>query len=137
MSLQQLVELRFCLCQIKPVHGLGEAQVGVDTGNDNACIYREQLDTHKRHADVNVDHQALVQDRVEDVSEAAGRGAVKIAVARLGCDGHEIKPTSGPLMRRWLVSCFIAGYLGRLIPSRPLVETLHYEVRKFVTARAR
>jgi hypothetical protein len=33
---------------------------------------------------------------------------------------------------RWLVSCFIAGYMGRFIPSRPLVETLNYEVRKFL-----
>jgi hypothetical protein len=26
------------LREIKPVHGLGEAQVGVDAGNDYACI---------------------------------------------------------------------------------------------------
>ena len=34
----QLLELGFCLGQIKPVYGLGETQVRVDTGNDDACI---------------------------------------------------------------------------------------------------
>jgi hypothetical protein len=38
----------------------------------------------------NIDHQALVQDRVDNISEAAGRGAVKVSVGRVGCDGHEI-----------------------------------------------
>ena len=62
MSLQQLVELRFCLCQIKPVHGLGETQVGVDAGDDNACVYRQDLDADKGHPDVDIDYQALVQN---------------------------------------------------------------------------
>jgi hypothetical protein len=82
--------LLLCLSQIKPVHGLSETQVGVNTRNDNAGIYRQQLDAQKGDANVDIDYQALVQDGVEDVSEAAGSGAVKIAVARLGRDGHEI-----------------------------------------------
>jgi hypothetical protein len=114
---------RPCLGQVKPVHGLGEAQVGVDTGNDNPCIYGEQLDAHKGDADVDVDDQALVQDRVEDISEAAGRGAVKIAVARLGCDGYEINLREARGLGAGPVSCFIAGYIGRFIPASPLVET--------------
>src|SRR5215203_648564 len=84
------------LCQIKPVHSLGETQVGVHTGNNDACIYREKFDAHQRHPNVNIDHQAFVQDRVEDIGEAAGRRAVKITIARLGCDGHEINSRSGP-----------------------------------------
>ena len=47
------------------------------------------------------------------------------------------QPSSGPLVGRWLVSCFIAGYMGRFIPSRPLVETLNYEVRKFLVLTGR
>jgi hypothetical protein len=81
MSLQQFVELRFCLGQIKAAHGLGETQIGVDTGNDNARIYREQLNADKGHANVNIDHQALVQDGVKDISEAARRGPLQVAVA--------------------------------------------------------
>ena len=59
------------LRQIKPVHGLGEAKVSVDPGNDNACIDRQQLDAHKGHANVDIDNQTLVQDCVDDVREAA------------------------------------------------------------------
>ena len=66
-----------CLRQIKPVHGLGETQVGVDTGNDNACIYRQQLDAHKGHTNVDIDHQPLVQDCVDDIGEAARGGPLK------------------------------------------------------------
>ena len=44
--------------------GLGEAQIGIDTGNDNACIYREEFDAHMGDAKVNVDDEALVQDRL-------------------------------------------------------------------------
>ena len=29
-----------------------------------------------------IDHQALIQDGVDDVGEAAGRGAVEVAVGR-------------------------------------------------------
>src|SRR4029453_2665696 len=69
------------LRQIKPVHGLGETQVGVDTGNDNACIDREQLDAYKGYTHVDIDHQALVQDGVDDISEAAGRGGERDSAA--------------------------------------------------------
>jgi hypothetical protein len=55
-------------------------------------------------------------NRVDDISEAARRGAVKIALARLGRDGHEIKLSSGPLIGHWLLSCFIAGHLALLYP---------------------
>jgi hypothetical protein len=78
------------LGEIKPVDGLGEAQVGVDTGNDNAGVDGEQFDAHKGDANIDIDHQTLVQDRVDDISEAARRRAVEIAVGRVGCDGHGI-----------------------------------------------
>ena len=42
-----LHQVPLCLGQIKPVQSLGETQVGVDTGNDNACIYREQFNADK------------------------------------------------------------------------------------------
>lgn len=64
-------------------------------------------------------------NRVDDISEAARRGAVKMAIARLGRDGHEIKLSSGPLIGHWLLSCFIAGHQGPFLPSGPLVETLN------------
>jgi hypothetical protein len=70
------------LAQIEPVDSLGESQVGVDTGNDDACIYRQQLDPYKGDPDVDVDHQAFVQDGVDDIRQAAGRRAIKISVAR-------------------------------------------------------
>ena len=38
------------LGDVEPVHGLGESQVGGATGNDDACIYREQLDAHNGDA---------------------------------------------------------------------------------------
>ena len=62
------------LRQVKPVHGLRETQVGVDTGNDNACIDSQDLDADKGNPEIDVDHQALVQDRVDDIGETAGRG---------------------------------------------------------------
>ena len=68
---------RPCLGQVKPVHGLGEAQVGVDTGDDDACIDGEYFDAHKGNADVDIDYQALVPDGVDDVSEAARCRAVE------------------------------------------------------------
>jgi hypothetical protein len=95
-----LHQVPLCLGQIKPVHSLGETQVCVDTGNDNACIYREQLNADKGHANVNIDHQTLVQDDVDDVRETARRGPFQVAIARLGCDGHEIELSSGPLIGR-------------------------------------
>ena len=68
-QLLQQLPLRFG--QIKPVHRLGETQIGVNTGNDNACIYRQDLDAHKGDTDINIDHQALVKDGVDDIREAA------------------------------------------------------------------
>jgi hypothetical protein len=43
-------------------------------------------------ADVDIDYEDLVQDGVDDISEAAGRGAVEIPVGRAGRDGHESIP---------------------------------------------
>ena len=60
---------------VKADHRLDESQVGIDTGNDNARIYREQFDAHKGDAKVNIDDQDLVQDRVDDISETAARNA--------------------------------------------------------------
>jgi hypothetical protein len=70
-------------------------------------VYCQDLDAYKGDADVDIDYEALVQDGVDDVSEAAGRGAVKIAVARLGRDGDESTPGSsltGPWLLR-LIEC--------------------------------
>ena len=36
--------LRVGFADVETIHCLGEAQVGVDTGNDYACIYRQELD---------------------------------------------------------------------------------------------
>ena len=90
------------LAQIKPVDSLGESQVGVDTGNDDACIYRQQLDPYKGDPDVDVDHQAFVQDGVDDIRQAAGRRAIKISVARSTlCNSHQnqalVRPVDGAL----------------------------------------
>ena len=38
---------------------------------------------------MNIDYEALVQDGVDDVSEAAGRAAVEVTVAKVGYGGHE------------------------------------------------
>jgi hypothetical protein len=56
MSLQQFVELRFCLCQIESVHGLGETQVGVDAGYHNAGFNCQDLDADQGHPNVDVDY---------------------------------------------------------------------------------
>ena len=74
------------LGDVKAIHRLGESQVGIDTGDDDASINGEQLDAHKGQANVNIDDQALVQDRVDDISETARRGAVEVSVGRVGCD---------------------------------------------------
>jgi hypothetical protein len=105
------------LGQVKPVHSFGETQVGVDTGNHDACIHGEQLDAHKGHANLDIDDQALVQDRVDDISEAAGRGAVKIAVVRLGYGGqgsNSRESLTGPWLLRPIdarpsTECYDAG----------------------------
>ena len=98
MPLRKLLhQLSLCLGQIKPVHGLGETQVGVDTGDDDARIYREQLDAYKGDTNVDIDHQALVEDGVDDIGEAARRWAIKVSVAGSTlCNGHEFKLSSGP-----------------------------------------
>jgi hypothetical protein len=48
-----------CPGQIRPVHGLGEMQVGVDA--DNGRIHHEQLNADKGRANENIDYQALGQ----------------------------------------------------------------------------
>jgi uncharacterized protein (DUF2267 family) len=46
-------------------------------------VPRAELDADKGYPNINIDYQALVQDRVDDISQAAGCWAVKIAVVRL------------------------------------------------------
>jgi hypothetical protein len=122
--------LRPCLGQVKPVYGLGETQVGIDTGNDDARIDRQDLDADKRDADVDIDYEALVQDGVDDVSEAAGRGALAISVGRAGRDGYESTPrefVDGSLAsqahRKSSTGCHGAARrsLGWCTPSRPVL----------------
>ena len=49
------------------------------------------IDAYKGHPDIDVDHQALVQDGVDDIGETAWCGAIKVSVAGSAlCDGHEI-----------------------------------------------
>src|SRR5437588_605868 len=81
---------RLRLCQVEPVDGLGEAQVGVDARDDDAGVDGDQLDADDRDPDVGVDDEALVQDQVDDVGEPArARGALEVVARRsVCCDSH-------------------------------------------------
>src|SRR5439155_2450041 len=50
------------LRQVEPVDRFGEAEVGVDAGDDDAGVDRDQLDADHGDADVRVDHEPLVED---------------------------------------------------------------------------
>src|SRR3954454_17832393 len=58
--------------QVEPVGRLGETEVGVDARDDDARVDRQQLDTDEGDADVRVDDEAFVEDKLEDVGETAG-----------------------------------------------------------------
>ena len=59
------------LVQVEPVGGLGEPQVGVDTGDDDAGVDGQELDPDQGDPDEGVDDEALVEDELDDVGEAA------------------------------------------------------------------
>ena len=71
------------LVEVEPVGRLREAEVGVDAGDHDASVDRQQLDADQRDPDVGVDDDALVQDDLDDVGETAGGGAVEITSAAL------------------------------------------------------
>src|SRR5690606_14527059 len=70
--------------QIEPVDRLGEAQVGVHAGDDDAGVDGQQLDPDHGDPDVGVDHEALVQDDLENVGQTARSGSPVDSL----CDGH-------------------------------------------------
>ena len=62
--------------QVEPVGRLREAQVGVDAGDHDAGVDGQQLDADEGDPDVGVDDDALVEDDLDDVGQAArARGA--------------------------------------------------------------
>jgi hypothetical protein len=65
-------------------------QVGVDAGDDDAGVDRDELDADDGDPDVGVDHQAFVEDQVDDVGEPARARCPLEVVARRtpGCDSH-------------------------------------------------
>jgi hypothetical protein len=87
-----LAELR--LVQVEPVDLLGEAEIGVDARDHDPGVDREHLDADHRHPYVGVDDEALVEDQVEDVREAARTGTpLQVVAARSACgDGHFVSP---------------------------------------------
>jgi hypothetical protein len=69
------------LVQVEPVGRLGEAQVGVDTRDDDAGVDGQELDAHQRDAHVDIDDESLVEDRLDDVREPARRGPLEVSAA--------------------------------------------------------
>src|SRR5688500_5246223 len=49
---------------------LGELQIRLDGGDDNARLDAHEIDADQRNADVRVNDDALVEDTVENVNEA-------------------------------------------------------------------
>src|SRR5690348_16439165 len=64
---------------VKPVDRLSEAQVSVDTDDNDSRVDRQQLDADERYAHVGVDHEPLVQDHVDYVCQAARPGTLDVA----------------------------------------------------------
>src|SRR4051812_47368745 len=98
-----LLELRqppeFRLCQVEAVDGLGEAEIGVDTRDDDARIDRDQLDPDHRDAHIGIDHEPLVENQVDDVRKPA-RARRPLQVVAGGslcadCHGFGRFPSSG------------------------------------------
>src|ERR1044071_9639403 len=48
-------------------YGLSVLQVSIDGSNHYTGFNRDQVDTHQRNSDPSVDHDALVEDTIEDV----------------------------------------------------------------------
>src|SRR5215469_13410302 len=66
----QLRQARLVLGDVQPVDCLGEPEVGIHAGDDDARVDGQKLDADQRNPHVRVDDQPLIQDRVDDVSEA-------------------------------------------------------------------
>ena len=98
----QLVEALAALrVQVETVGGLGEAQVGVDAGHDDAGVDRDDLDAHERDLGEDVDDQALVEDQVEDFGQPALGGATNAARRRAHGHGRESRnPDPGATIDR-------------------------------------
>src|SRR5690606_23967598 len=60
---------------VQAVDGFGEAEVGVDAGDDDPHVDGEDLDAYQRNPGVDVDDQSLFEDEVDDVGEAAAGAA--------------------------------------------------------------
>jgi hypothetical protein len=65
----QLRQRLLLLGDIQPVDGFGEPEVGIHAGDDDPRVYGQQLDAHQRNADIRVDDQPFVQDRVDHVGK--------------------------------------------------------------------
>src|SRR5688572_9940465 len=57
------------LGKVETIDRLSEAQVRLDAGHHDPGVDRQELDAHKGHANERVDHEALVQDGVDDLGE--------------------------------------------------------------------
>ena len=78
------------MVEVEPIDRLGKAEIGVDTGDHDPGIDRDQLDPDHGDPHVGVDHEALVQDQIDDVGEAARawRSLQVVARGSAGRDGH-------------------------------------------------
>jgi hypothetical protein len=70
--------LRTSLGQVEPVHRFGEPQVGVHARDHDAGVDGEQLDSDQSDPDIDVDHEPLVEDEVDDLRQAARRRSVQV-----------------------------------------------------------
>jgi hypothetical protein len=70
--------LRAPLGQVQPVHSFGEPQVGVHARDHDPGVDGEQLDPDQGDPDVDVDHEPLVEDEVDDFRQTARRGSVQV-----------------------------------------------------------
>ena len=61
----------FPCVEVQPVGRFGEPQERVDAGHHDPGIDGQDLDPHQGHPDEDVDDQALVEDELHDVGEAA------------------------------------------------------------------
>ena len=112
------------LVEVEAVGGLGEPQVGVDAGDHDPGVDRQDLDPHEGDPDEDVDDQALVEDERDDVGEAArtaARGTFDVSAATattaLCRDGHRSSPPARTRRRRLvralvLVRLVLVGLFG-------------------------
>src|SRR3954470_15642738 len=74
--------------QVESVGGLGEAQVGVDAGHDDAGVDGHDLDADEGDLGEHVDHQALVEDEVEDLGQVSPLAALHSTRTRPSTHRH-------------------------------------------------